>query len=83
MGLSRRRIAPLVAALICSIVTFMYPLKLSAALPAAAPQPEVKITGTITIRSGGIMNVRTANGKIVEVILTRYQDRKAGGSRWF
>jgi len=60
--------APLIAALICSIVTF-YPLKFSAALPGAPPQPEAKIAGTITMRNGEVMNVRTANGKIVEVVL--------------
>jgi len=60
--------APLIAALICSIVTF-YPLKFSAALPGAPPQPEAKIAGTITMRNGEVMNVRTADGKIVEVVL--------------
>ena len=68
MSLSLTRMAPLIAALI-GIATFMYPLKLSAALPVAPPLPEVKIAGTITVRNGEAMNVRTTNGKIVEVVL--------------
>jgi len=69
MNLSRTRMPRLLAALIGSIVTFMYPLKLSAVLPGTPPQPEAKIAGTITMRNGEVMNVRTANGKIVEVVL--------------
>lgn len=69
MSRSRTRMGPLVAALICSIVTLIYPLQLSAALPYASPQPEGKIAGTITMRNGEVMNVKTANGKIVEVVL--------------
>jgi hypothetical protein len=69
MSLSRTRMAPLLTALICSVVTFMYPLNLSVALRGEPPQPEVKITGTITNRNGEAMNVRTADGKIVEVVL--------------
>ncbi len=42
---------------------------MSAAVPAASPQPEVKIAGTITDRNGEAMNVKTTNGKIVEVVL--------------
>jgi outer membrane protein OmpA-like peptidoglycan-associated protein len=60
---------PRLFALTVSIVTFMYPLKLSANPPGAPPQPEAKIAGIITMRSGEVMNVRTANGKIVEVVL--------------
>jgi len=69
MSLSRTEILRLFAALIGSIVAFTCPLKLSAALPGAPPQPEAKIAGTITMRNGEVMNVRTANGKIVEVVL--------------
>jgi outer membrane protein OmpA-like peptidoglycan-associated protein len=61
--------APLITALMCSAVTFVSPLNLSAARPGAPPQPEVKIAGTITDRNGEAMNVRTADGKIVEVVL--------------
>jgi outer membrane protein OmpA-like peptidoglycan-associated protein len=68
MSLSRPRMAPLLT-LICSVVTFMYPLNLSIALRGVPPQPEVKITGMITNRNGEAMNVRTADGKIVEVVL--------------
>jgi outer membrane protein OmpA-like peptidoglycan-associated protein len=69
MSFNRSGMASFVA-LIGSIVTFMYPLKLSSALPGAPMvQPEVKITGTITIRNGEAMNVRTAGGAIVEVVL--------------
>jgi outer membrane protein OmpA-like peptidoglycan-associated protein len=56
------------AVLIGIIITFLYPLKLSAALPTL-PQPEAKIAGTITMRNGEVMNVRTADGRIVEVVL--------------
>lgn len=63
------RMAPLVAALICNIVTFIYPLQLSTALPFALPQSEGKIVGTIALRNGEVMNVRTADGKIVEVVI--------------
>jgi OOP family OmpA-OmpF porin len=59
----------LFAVVIGSIMTFLYPLKLSAALPGTLPQPEAKIAGTITMRNGEVMNVRTADGKIVEVVL--------------
>jgi outer membrane protein OmpA-like peptidoglycan-associated protein len=69
MSLSRTRMALLIAALICSVATLIYPWKLSAAMPGTPPQPEVKIAGTITNRNGEVMNVRTANGKIVEVVL--------------
>jgi outer membrane protein OmpA-like peptidoglycan-associated protein len=62
------KMASLIAASICSIVTVMYPLRLSSWL-GAPPQPEVKITGTITIRNGEVMNVTTADGKTVEVVL--------------
>ena len=61
--------APLIVALICSIATFMYPLKLSAALHGLPPQPEAKVAGTIAIRNGEVMNVKTADGKTVEVVL--------------
>jgi outer membrane protein OmpA-like peptidoglycan-associated protein len=47
----------------------MYPWSLSVALRGEPPQPEVKITGMITNRNGEAMNVRTADGKIVEVVL--------------
>ena len=57
------------AALICSIAAFVYPLKLSAALPGPPLQPEAKIAGTITMRNGEVMNVTTSNGKTVEVVL--------------
>jgi outer membrane protein OmpA-like peptidoglycan-associated protein len=63
------QLASLIAALICSIVSLMYPSELSAGLPGPLPQPEVKIAGTITIRNGEAMNIRTANGGIVEVVL--------------
>jgi outer membrane protein OmpA-like peptidoglycan-associated protein len=63
------RTASLIAALICSIAAFMYPLKMSAALPGPSPQPEAKIAGTITIRNGEVMNVKTPDGKTVEVVL--------------
>jgi OmpA-OmpF porin, OOP family len=43
----------------------MYPLTSS----GDPLQPEAKITGTITNRNGEAMNVRTADGKIVEVVL--------------
>lgn len=69
MSRSRIRMAPLVAALVCSIVTFIYPLQLSATLLCAPPQSEGKIAGTITVRNGEVMDVQTANGKIVEVVL--------------
>jgi OmpA-OmpF porin, OOP family len=69
MSLSRTPIASLFAAVICSIVTFLYPLSQSSALPGSPTQPEAKIAGTITDRNGEVMNVRTANGKIVEVVL--------------
>jgi outer membrane protein OmpA-like peptidoglycan-associated protein len=59
----------MMCALVYSILTFMYPLKLSAAMPGAPLQPEVKIAGTIAMRNGEVMNVRTADGKIVEVVL--------------
>jgi outer membrane protein OmpA-like peptidoglycan-associated protein len=62
------RMASLIAALMCSIAAFLYPLKLSAALPDPLPQPEAKIVGTITIRNGEVMNVKTS-GKTVEVVL--------------
>lgn len=63
-----RKMAPLIVASICSILTVMYPLTLPS-LPGAPPQPAVKITGTITIRNGEVVNVTTADGKIVEVVL--------------
>jgi outer membrane protein OmpA-like peptidoglycan-associated protein len=70
MSLGGARLALLIAALICTVVTSIYPLKLSPAdLPAAPPQPEVKIAGTIILRNGEVMNVRSAEGKIVEVVL--------------
>lgn len=69
MSLSRMRMFPLMAALICSIATFMYPLKLSAALHGLPLQPEAKVAGTITIRNGEVMNVKTTDGKTVEVVL--------------
>jgi outer membrane protein OmpA-like peptidoglycan-associated protein len=69
MSLSRTEILRLFAALIGSIVTFIYPLKLSAAVAGGPVQPEAKIAGTITMRNGEVMNVRTADGKIVEVVL--------------
>jgi outer membrane protein OmpA-like peptidoglycan-associated protein len=46
----------------------MYSLSLSAGLPIA-PQPDVQIAGTISMRNGEVMNVKTANGNIVEVVL--------------
>jgi outer membrane protein OmpA-like peptidoglycan-associated protein len=61
--------ASLIAVLICSIATFIYPLKLSAALRGLPPQPEAKIAGTIAMRNGEVMNVKTSNGKTVEVVL--------------
>jgi len=61
--------AALTAALISSIVTFLYPLELSAATSGALQQPETKVAGTITIRNGEAMNVTTADGKTVEVVL--------------
>lgn len=64
----RCKMAPLIAASICGIVTVLYPLRLSSC-PGAPPQPEVKITGTITIRNGEVMNVAIADGKTVEVLL--------------
>jgi outer membrane protein OmpA-like peptidoglycan-associated protein len=69
MSLIRTRMPWLFAALIGSTMTFMYPLKLPAAQPGLPPQPEAKIAGTITLRNGEVMNVRTGNGKIVEVVL--------------
>lgn len=69
MSLSRTRISPLVAVSLCSILTFMYPVKLPAALPGVYPQPEVKIAGTISMRNGEVMNVTTGNGNSVEVVL--------------
>lgn len=63
------RMVSLIAALLCCIAAFMYPLKLSAALPNPPPQPEAKIAGTITIRNGEVMNVKTPDGKTVEVVL--------------
>jgi outer membrane protein OmpA-like peptidoglycan-associated protein len=42
---------------------------MSATGPDAPLQPEAKITGVITNRNGEAMNVKTANGKIVEVVL--------------
>jgi outer membrane protein OmpA-like peptidoglycan-associated protein len=47
----------------------MHQVNFSAALAARPPQPEVKIAGMITNRNGEAMNVRTADGKIVEVVL--------------
>jgi outer membrane protein OmpA-like peptidoglycan-associated protein len=47
----------------------MYSLSLSAALPSAGAQPEVKLAGTISMRNGEVMNVKTADGNIVEVVL--------------
>jgi outer membrane protein OmpA-like peptidoglycan-associated protein len=69
MGLSRTRMVPLITALACSLATFIYPSNLPAALPGAPPQPENKIAGTITIRNGEVMNVKTADGKVVTVVL--------------
>jgi outer membrane protein OmpA-like peptidoglycan-associated protein len=69
MSLSRTPPAPLLTALICSAVTFMYPWNLSVARRGGLLQPEAKIAGTITNRNGEAMNVKTANGKIVEVVL--------------
>lgn len=69
MSLSGTRMAPLITALICSVVTYLYPLNLSGALPGTPLQPEAKITGVITIRNGEVMNVKTDDGKIVEVVL--------------
>jgi OmpA-OmpF porin, OOP family len=66
MSLRPTRIAPLITALVCSAVTVIHPLSVA---QADAPQPEVKIAGVITIRNGEAMNVRTADGKIVEVVL--------------
>src|SRR5262252_313810 len=61
--------APFITALIGSFVAFLYPLNpLSAPLRVSA-QPEAKIAGVITIRNGEVMNVKTADGKIVEVVL--------------
>jgi len=42
---------------------------LSPVLRGTPLQPEAKITGVITNRNGEAMNVKTANGKIVEVVL--------------
>jgi outer membrane protein OmpA-like peptidoglycan-associated protein len=36
---------------------------------AAPPQPETKIAGSITLRDGEVMNVKTAAGKVIAVIL--------------
>jgi hypothetical protein len=69
MSLDRSRRASRIAALIGSIVISIYPLKLSSALPSAHPQPEVTIAGTITNRNGEAMNVSTAGGGMVEVVL--------------
>jgi outer membrane protein OmpA-like peptidoglycan-associated protein len=48
---------------------FLYPLNLPAAAADPPAQPEPKIAGTITDRNGEALNVKTANGKIVEVVL--------------
>src|SRR5262245_45495132 len=69
MSLSRTRMLPLVIAFVCSAAPFLDPSNLSAALPGAPPQPEDQIAGVITIRNGEVMNVKIANGKIVEVVL--------------
>ena len=69
MTIHRTRTAFLSAALICGIVTFICPLKLPAALPGPPPQSQAKIAGTITIRNGEVMNIKTTNGKTVEVVL--------------
>jgi len=61
--------APLAAALIGSIVTLMNPLQLPAAVPGVPPQTQTKVAGTITIRNGEAMNVSTADGKTVEIVL--------------
>jgi outer membrane protein OmpA-like peptidoglycan-associated protein len=69
MSLAAYKWRLLLLLLIFSIATFTYPLKLSAALPGPPPQPEAKIAGTITIRNGEVMNVKTTDGKTVEVVL--------------
>src|SRR5262249_27501082 len=69
MSLSRTRMLTLVIAFVCSTVPFLYPSNLAAAPPGAPPQPEAQIAGAITIRNGEVMNVKIANGKIVEVVL--------------
>src|SRR5262245_45711224 len=66
MGLARMRMAPMMNALICSVVAFIS-LNLSAALLSA--QPAAKIAGTISVRNGEVMNVTTPEGKSVEVAL--------------
>jgi outer membrane protein OmpA-like peptidoglycan-associated protein len=42
---------------------------LATALAQASPQPQTKITGLITLRSGEVMNIQTAEGKNIEVVL--------------
>jgi len=42
---------------------------LAAVLAGAVPQPQAKITGLITLRSGEVMNIQTAEGKNIEVVL--------------
>jgi outer membrane protein OmpA-like peptidoglycan-associated protein len=68
MSFSRIRIA-LLSVLTCSVVTFMYPSNWSGVLTSARPQPEAEIAGMIAMRNGEVMNVKTAEGKIVEVAL--------------
>jgi len=50
-------------------MAFLYPSNLLAVPPGVPAQPEAKIAGVITIRNGEVMNVKTADGKIVEVVL--------------
>jgi outer membrane protein OmpA-like peptidoglycan-associated protein len=47
----------------------MHQENFSTALAARLPQPEVQIVGMIANRNGEAMNVKTADGKIVEVVL--------------
>jgi outer membrane protein OmpA-like peptidoglycan-associated protein len=65
----RARIALVVIGLIWSVGILGYPLNVAAAPPVAPPQPEAKIAGMITMRNGEVMNIRTSEGKIVEVVL--------------
>src|SRR5215472_10723365 len=69
MSPSRTRMACLLTSLICGVLTFMHQGNFSAALAARLPQPEVQIAGMIANRNGEAMNVKTADGKIVEVVL--------------